>query len=62
MLLKVVSHCDLSMLSTSVMGFKKSFDKWVSLGVSSIHFFGNFLTLQSPWDSSKHIFDIIVTF
>ena len=25
MLLKVVSHCDLSMLSTLVMGFKKNF-------------------------------------
>ena len=50
-LLKVVSYYDLSVLSMSVMGFKKSLDRgWVG-GVSSIvlfWIFGIFLTLQSP--------------
>ena len=40
MLLKVVSHYDLSVLSMSVMGFQKSCD-----GVSSIQFVFDFLTL-----------------
>ena len=45
-LLKVVSHCDLSVLSMSVMDFQKKV--WVG-GVSSMQFcsyFLNFLTLQ----------------
>ena len=45
-LLKVVGYYDLSVLSTSVMGFQKKigWGGWVG-GVSSIHFFWNFLTL-----------------
>ena len=41
-LLKVVGHYDLSVLSMSVMGFKKNLDEgWVG-GVSSIFFWGGF--------------------
>ena len=42
---KVVSHHGSSVLSMSVMGFKKSLDGG---GVSTIHFLGNIFTLQSP--------------
>ena len=45
------SHNDVSVLSKSVMGLKKSLiGGWVG-GVSYIHFFGMFLTLQIPFHS-----------
>ena len=45
-LLKVVSHYDLSVLSISVMGFQKRLYREVVRGISFI--FLEFLTLQSP--------------
>ena len=44
MLLKVVSHYDLSVLSMVVMGFQKMFGGCVH-GVTSIQFFGDFWNL-----------------
>ena len=45
------SHNDVSVLSKSVMGLKKVLiGGWVG-GVSYIHFFGMFLTLQIPFHS-----------
>ena len=48
----IKSHCDLSVLAVSLMGFKKKWTgEWVD-GLSSIQFFfgifGISLTLQSP--------------
>ena len=56
MLFKLLgSHNDVSVLSKSVMGLKKVLigggrPGWVG-GVSYIHFFGMFLTLQIPFHS-----------
>ena len=50
-LIQVVGYYNLSVLSMSVMGFKKKLDGgWVG-GVSSIQFF---LTLQSPLTRQQH--------
>ena len=50
-LLLLGSHNDVSVLYKSVMGLKKVLiGGWVG-GVSYIHFFGMFLTLQIPFHS-----------
>ena len=57
-LLKVVSHYDFSVLSTSVMGFPKKMDRgvdgWGELyPVFSLGFFDFFLTLQSTYVAKR---------
>ena len=48
---KVVSHHDLSVLSTSVMGFKKSLDRGVGSALSI--FFGIFLLCKVPYKAGQ---------
>ena len=49
-----VSYYDLSVLSMSVMGFKKKKFGWGKVGgVRSIQFLLDFLTLQSPQEDKK---------
>ena len=65
-LLKVVGYYDLSVLSMSVMGFQKKVwmgGGWVDgWGELYPHFFGFFLTLQSPYPHSlKNIaFNLVI--